>query len=598
MTRHHQCIIFVQGRSKPGIRVCSALLMTWLLTIYNPVMQKPILAFFLGLSLLFSISLSAQDLCSGLLLYYPCAGNAGDSSGNGFNGLVHNAVISDGHAGLPGSAYHFNGQSSRIEWPNVAMLKPQLPVSFSFWIRADNISGLKGIVSTDFTEDFYSGFWASILPDSTVAFAYGSGGTTSICCRRAATSTTKLLPGQWYFIAGVLRGPLSMDIYINGVAETVSYSGDGGALLYYDNPGNIARVDVRNNDPYCLQGSIDHFAFWGKALTQANVTDLFIHGIPARPTAGFDFAVNGMNVAFTDKSVNATSWSWSFGDGSVSAQQNPDHHYALAGSYKVFLTAHNSCGEATTWKQVVISCVPPRAGFTWEYLAPEVHFNDTTVSASFISRLWDFGDGTTSTQKEPVHTFASGQIAFRVCLTVNDSCGTTTTCDTVYCAEPLDTRFSAVNVASHDRLIRFQDETPGAVSWKWTFGDGGSSRERNPVHLYAGYGDFKVCLLAGYPPVHTYCSLLKIIPLSQDIPAIILYPNPTEGISFIRVKSDAGKATLKIYDLPGATLFSTEIGELKADLPVRIDLSRYPKGIYFIRCTTGELDKVWKIVLQ
>ena len=44
-------------------------------------------------------------------------------------------------------------------------------------------------------------------------------------------------------------------------------------------------------------------------------------------------------------------------------------------------------------------------------------------------------------------------------------------------------------------MVAFQDETTGKVtSWKWTFGDGATSTEQNPVHQYAKGGDFIVTL--------------------------------------------------------------------------------------------------------
>ncbi len=73
------------------------------------------------------------------------------------------------------------------------------------------------------------------------------------------------------------------------------------------------------------------------------------------PTADFSFTSNDFNVAFSDLSANALSYSWDFGDGSTSTLSNPTHTYAAAGSYIVNLAVTNSCGTNSLSKTVIIS---------------------------------------------------------------------------------------------------------------------------------------------------------------------------------------------------------------------------------------------------
>jgi PKD repeat protein len=64
----------------------------------------------------------------------------------------------------------------------------------------------------------------------------------------------------------------------------------------------------------------------------------------------------GTNVNFTDLSTNSpTQWSWTFGDGGTSAQQNPSRSYAAPGQYTVTLTATNANGSDTETKQNYIT---------------------------------------------------------------------------------------------------------------------------------------------------------------------------------------------------------------------------------------------------
>lgn len=77
---------------------------------------------------------------------------------------------------------------------------------------------------------------------------------------------------------------------------------------------------------------------------------------PAAPIASFQFAVsttNFLEVTFTNYSQNATSYSWDFGDGTSSTEQNPTHVYTTAGDFNVILTAKNSANATATFSQPI-----------------------------------------------------------------------------------------------------------------------------------------------------------------------------------------------------------------------------------------------------
>jgi hypothetical protein len=73
------------------------------------------------------------------------------------------------------------------------------------------------------------------------------------------------------------------------------------------------------------------------------------------PRASFNFSRSGLSVVFTDTSTgNPRTWSWDFGDGNSSSEQNPAHTYAAAGSYIVRLTVRNDIGETTASRLVTV----------------------------------------------------------------------------------------------------------------------------------------------------------------------------------------------------------------------------------------------------
>ncbi len=156
------------------------------------------------------------------------------------------------------------------------------------------------------------------------------------------------------------------------------------------------------------------------------------------PTAAFSGSPTSgtapLTVSFTDESTgNPTSWSWDFGDGSTSTQQNPTHEYASAGTYTVSLTATNDCGSSTETKVDYITvteptCDTPVADFTGSPTsgtAPlTVNFTDQSTNSP-TSWSWDFGDGTTSTLQNPSHEYTAAG-TYTVKLTATNSCGSDT----------------------------------------------------------------------------------------------------------------------------------------------------------------------------
>lgn len=152
------------------------------------------------------------------------------------------------------------------------------------------------------------------------------------------------------------------------------------------------------------------------------------------PVAAFSADVTSgtepLTVTFTDASTNTpTSWFWTFGDGGTSTLRNPVHIYSDPGTYTVSLTVTNAAGSDTETKTgyitVYAAASAPTAAFTADYTsgtAPlTVTFTDSSTGNP-TSWLWDFGDGTTSTDQNPVHTYTiSG--SYTVTLTVSNTAG-------------------------------------------------------------------------------------------------------------------------------------------------------------------------------
>lgn len=148
----------------------------------------------------------------------------------------------------------------------------------------------------------------------------------------------------------------------------------------------------------------------------------------ASPTAG----LTPLSVRFADLSEPSgqiDSWIWDFGNGGIAAEQNPKHIYKVDGIYSVRLTVSNAGGADTETKVNLIGArgTPvPIADFTASPTAGQsplrVNFTDNSTGDGISSRVWDFGDGATSTEQNPVHTYKAAG-AFTVKLTVSNEAG-------------------------------------------------------------------------------------------------------------------------------------------------------------------------------
>lgn len=146
---------------------------------------------------------------------------------------------------------------------------------------------------------------------------------------------------------------------------------------------------------------------------------------PTPPVANFSANKTSgaapLSVVFSSATSTGTiaSYAWNFGDGTQSTAQNPTHNYTTSGTYSVSLTVSNTGGSNMKTKAnyitVGVSPAPappaaPDAEFTASttsgVAALIVAFTSTSTGA-IDSYFWEFGDGTTSTEQNPTHSYAA-----------------------------------------------------------------------------------------------------------------------------------------------------------------------------------------------
>ncbi|MHC1626307.1 MAG: beta strand repeat-containing protein [Methanoculleaceae archaeon] len=173
----------------------------------------------------------------------------------------------------------------------------------------------------------------------------------------------------------------------------------------------------------------------------------------ASPTSGNP----PLRVNFTDMSTGSpTSWSWDFGDGNTSTEQNPSHTYVTSGVYTVTLTVENAISsdslERADYITVGASPVADFTGSPTNGTAPlTVTFTDQSTGSP-TSWSWDFGDGNTSTEQNPIHTYVAAG-TYDVNLTVSNNVGTNTALKPAYITVNGPGEISSIVVSPGSRKI-------------------------------------------------------------------------------------------------------------------------------------------------
>jgi PKD repeat protein len=220
------------------------------------------------------------------------------------------------------------------------------------------------------------------------------------------------------------------------------------------------------------------------------------------PSASFVTTVSGLNVDLDGSSSSVdggaiVEWNWDLGDGATGSGAFFSHAYALAGTYTVTLTVVDDQGASNSISQeVTVTGVnaPPSANFTYDAEDRLVQFEDlSTDDGPIVNWVWDLGDGNTSNEQHPLHSYVADGTYF-VTLVVTDNFGLTSsksrnvsvagppvnqspTATFTFSASILTTTFS--DASTDDGTI---------ASWSWDFGYGNASTEQKPTHAYGSAG--------------------------------------------------------------------------------------------------------------
>lgn len=450
------------------------------------------------------------------------------------------------------------------------------------------------------------------LDDRVGYMKISSQGTHLVLGRRQTTSINE----AFTFNNSTGQVTSNLGTYHTGTVYGVEFSQDGNYFYTTEGFTNVVEYDIATLTPTTL------FTASGNAV-----------GALQMGPDGNIYVANGyegVNNSNLDMISNVNSYPATYNDNYISLPSSPVATYSRLGL-----------------PDIVACFVPTQQGcdveghFNWVFDPAKcaVQFTDMSTFGSgtqIVSWLWKFGDGTSSTEQNPLHHYANPG-NYLVCLTVTgydgEECCVSEICMDISveeCQEDcnVDPDFNWDLDECENCLHNFHGFTHftnrEVIAWIWDFGDGNTALGQNPSHVYANPGVYMVCLtvIARNYADDQQCCVFKIChPVQVDCtgnpdgsnppdnrtapgsetgqaPSQTLkaYPNPASASLHIEytVPSEQ-KVSVQMIDYTGKIIWQEAKTATKGMVKRDIDISSAPAGIYLIVVDGETFNLVEKI---
>lgn len=239
-----------------------------------------------------------------------------------------------------------------------------------------------------------------------------------------------------------------------------------------------------------------------KSLTR----QLFVQPDPLVNFSVFSGGCHATPTQFRDQSQvfagNMKEWTWDFGNGQTSTDQNPSIVYDQPGVYDIQLigTSIFGCTDSITKQELILGS--PLANFTFDpacsgSLTQFYDESNTDLSSPVNQWSWDFDDNTSSNVQDPAHLYLNpGVYDVSLQVTATNGCSTDTIISVAVYQTP-EADFAPDSVCQ-GVPFSFQDLSDAfgqqIVDWQWAFGDGNTDTVANPDYVYSDLGVYNVKL--------------------------------------------------------------------------------------------------------
>ncbi len=350
--------------------------------------------------------------------------------------------------------------------------------------------------ATSFQWDFGDGVMST---DVNPIHVYTQGGTYTVTLI-ASNDCGQSIYQVDVTVAGIPHADFSADVQEGCAPLTVTFENNSTEATSYewtfDGGTPSTSTDINPVVTYFNAGTYNVYLVASNSSGEdIEVKNSYII-VKEKPTADFIAVTDGLTVVFTNNSQNADSYHWDFGDGNESMDIDPTHTYGASGDYTVILTAFNECGEVEKILNIGIGDYP-NAQFTADKKVGCVPFEvefQSLYDGEVNNYWWTFegGNPASSTDANPVVTYENVG-SFTVTLVVENNLGRDSLVKENYITV-IDEPTADFSSVRNGLTIVFTNESLGADSYHWNFGDGNTSTEESPTHTYDESGEYVVTL--------------------------------------------------------------------------------------------------------
>ncbi len=298
----------------------------------------------------------------------------------------------------------------------------------------------------------------------------------------------------------------------------------------------------------------------------------------------------------------------------------PNADPSMNGIYKMVVRV-GDC-EYTLERQVMVeecNCEEFEASFDTDAPNNPTSFNETSTGPGIsVGWFWEFGDGGTSNDPNPTHTYNQPGV-YTVCLTVIRKVGNQTCCKRICreieVEEPQGLKQSSIGFTTNplnfpNNALKFIEITKGKnhfTEYRWDFGDGQTSAQQHPAHVYAKEGIYKVCLTVNNKVFDVngnlveqnekeFCDKVRVgnAPYDISLGKVSVMPNPAKE-----------QAIVNIDNIPNPNVILRSITGAEVTKGKLIDANQYllkmdglPVGVYIVEVESEFGTKTIKLIKE
>lgn len=340
------------------------------------------------------------------------------------------------------------------------------------------------------------------------------------------------------------------------------------------------------------------------------MTDMIV--VKAGPDAFFSFSQSDNSITLFNTSDNATSYLWDFGDGNTSTDANPVYEYSDAGVYTISLTAENECGTSFWTEEVMVDKIilplGPVAIFSSDVAAGcaplTVQFTDqSTTNPTNWAWLFPGGSPTSSNEQNPVVVYETPG-TYTVTLAVSNPFG-----NDINSQENLiivsDSPVADFDHLENNGLVDFENLSLYGTSFIWDFGDGNTSTDVNPSHIYDMPGTYNVILQVagpcGFDNTVITIEVDDIVAIEdlEFVESFNIFPNPNQGSFNISMKGDTRDViSIEFLNILGQSIQAKQFSFKSGTLNENFELNDLANGVYLVKISAGLQAEFHKLIIE